>query len=510
MITRALFGLVLLFSTVVSGLHAQDEKPKVTLTTEADFLALHVSGKAPAGTTALQYRFAESGEIAEAAAWTAVSAKVSDDGGFQFDLPLKSSRWSEIQVRALKGADEVAKKLSRSRVDVFEWLKPERIAAMPEAERGVWSAYMKRSIERREAEFDILASECRKLGIAKASPAPGNRAELEKDSDTPIEWYSSAEAVKLAEAVMSYQTPSGGWSKAVNYTQGSRKPGAHWTAQKGDQWHYCGTIDNRTTTEQVKLLAGVYSATKREDVKTALMRGLEYLWEAQFPNGGWPQNYPIESGYHEAITLNDDAMVHVLEVMLLIAEKSPPFAFAEDGLQKRAQAAYDKGIDCLAAAQVRIDGKLAVWCAQHDPLDLGPVHARTKEPPSLSGGESAELVKFLMRKAPISDKTTAMIEPALAWFESHKLTGLRKGKNEAGKTDYIEDASSTEVYWARFYDLKTGNAIFPGSQDGINYPTFREMAAKNKVAYDFMVTKPRDVIGKEVERWKKRMTKEKK
>ncbi len=100
-----------------------------------------------------------------------------------------------------------------------------------------------------------------------------------------------------------------------------------------------------------------------------------------------------------------------------------------------------------------------------------------------------------------------MIGHALAWFEAHKLTGLRKGRNAAGKTDYIEDPASAEVYWARFYDLKTGKPIFPGAEDGVNYPTHREMAAKNKVAYDFMTPKPAELIGKEVTRWKKRLKK---
>lgn len=501
-ILPSLIALIFTFS-----LPAQEEKPKITLTVEADFLALHVNGKAPAGATSVQYRFAEAGEIAETAEWLPFNGKIAEDGGFQFELPLKASRWSELHVRAVKDAAELAKKTTRTREDVLEWLKPERIAALNDPERAAWNAYMKRSNERRAREFDLLAAECRNLGLPKAEPAPGNRAELEKDSDTPTEWYSTAEAVKLAEAIISYQTPTGGWSKAVDYKLGPRKPGTHWTAQKGEQWHYCGTFDNRTTTEQLKLLAGVYSATKRDDAKAALMRGLEYVFEAQFPNGGWPQNYPVESGYHEAITLNDDAMVHVLEVLLLIAQKEQPFAFADDALAIRAKTAFEKGIDCLAAAQVKIDGKLTVWCAQHDPISLEPVHARTKEPPSLSGGESAGLVKFLMRKAPITEQTKAMIDHALAWFESHKLTGLRKGKNTAGKTDYIEDPASTEVYWARFYDIKTGKAIFPGAQDGINYPAFSEMAAKNKVAYDFMVTKPGELIGKEISRWEKRLKK---
>jgi PelA/Pel-15E family pectate lyase len=94
----------------------------------------------------------------------------------------------------------------------------------------------------------------------------------------------------------------------------------HWSNQSDDGWHYCGTFDNRTTTEQIKFLAGVFTATKRDDVKAALMKGLDYVFAAQYPNGGWPQNVPVERGYHEAITLNDDAMVHILEVLHGLAE----------------------------------------------------------------------------------------------------------------------------------------------------------------------------------------------
>lgn len=35
------------------------------------------------------------------------------------------------------------------------------------------------------------------------------------------------------------------------------------------------------------------------------------------------------------------------------------------------------------------------------------------------------------------------------------------------------------------------------------------MAAKNKVAYDFMTNKPAELLGKEVQRWKKRLNKAK-
>ncbi|MBK8093491.1 MAG: hypothetical protein IPK32_16295 [Verrucomicrobiaceae bacterium] len=70
---------------------------------------------------------------------------------------------------------------------------------------------------------------------------------------------------------------------------------------------------------------------------------------------------------------------------------------------------------------------------------------------------------------------------------------MRKTKNDQGKTDYIADPASTEVLCARFYDLKTAKPIFAGADDGIVYSTFQEMAAKNKVAYDFFSTRPAEL-----------------
>lgn len=284
----------------------------------------------------------------------------------------------------------------------FTLLTDELLAGLPAAEQKEWSSFMSASRERAAGERRILDEECRRTGLEKPRPAPGSRKEFEFDSDTPPEWFGGADNLKLAETVISYQTPSGGWSKAVDYSKGPRQPGTHWTAQTGDAWHYCGTFDNRTTTEQIKFLAGVFTATGREDVRAALQKGLDYVFAAQYPNGGWPQNYPVERGYHEAITLNDDAMTHVLELLLAVSKGEKLFTFADEPLKQRARAAFDKGVGCLAAMQVKTGGKPTVWCAQHHPLTLEPVKARLKEPPSLSGGESANLVKFLMRSGPVT------------------------------------------------------------------------------------------------------------
>jgi PelA/Pel-15E family pectate lyase len=383
---------------------------------------------------------------------------------------------------------------------------PERIAQMAAPERAEWEVYLKQSQKLAMAERAKLAEELTTAKSNVSEPAPNNSLMFEVSSRKADDaWFASDEAKQLVPIVLSYQTPSGGWSKAVDYSNGPRKPGMHWTSQKSPGWHYCGTLDNRSTTEQIRFLAACYSATKDEACRDAALAGIEWLLKAQFPSGGWPQVYPLEPGYHEAITLNDNAMVHALQLLMAVSKGAAPYTFAEQHLRQRTANAVQRGLDCLYRCQIIIDGRPTLWCAQHDPIDLKPTAARAKEPPSISGGEGAELVKFLMREADDSPEARKAIQAGIDWLSAHKITNLRKTKNEAGKTDYVTDDESTEVYWARFYDLKTQLPVFAGAQDGIVYSSFSEMAQHNKVAYDYFTTKPRDVVTKEIPRWKKRV-----
>ncbi len=384
----------------------------------------------------------------------------------------------------------------------------ERIATLPASERAEWEKYLARSEVGSLKDRRVLAAEMVETGLPASRPAPSNSKEFELGSKVNDEWLTGPEASSLADVVISFQTPSGGWSKAVNYSAGPRPKGTHWTTQSGQGWHYCGTLDNRSTTEQIRFLAYLYSTNHRTEYRDSALHGLQWLLDAQFPNGGWPQVYPLEPGYHEAITLNDNAMTHAIQLLLEVGSGRAPFEFVKVPLRAQASAAAMKGIECLMDAQIVLDGIACVWCAQHDPLTLKPVAARLKEPPSLSGGESAELVKFLMREAPDTPSTRKAIEAAVAWFAEHKITGLKTTKDAKGKTDYIADPASTEVMWARFYDLKTQLPIFAGSDDGIIYASYSEMAQKNKVGYNYFTTRPQDLITKEVMRWKKRIGKD--
>ena len=195
-----------------------------------------------------------------------------------------------------------------------------RIKELSSTEQSRWKDYLQRSQTNALADAAAVQAEvvANKMTNPLRAPSGGDFKLSVKTGDA---WYAGDEAKQLADAVLSYQTPTGGWSKHTGYNKGPRQPGMQWTSQNepGQAAHYVATFDNGSTTEQLYFLANVWHATKREDCKAAFVKGLNFIFVAQFPNGGWPQVYPLEGGYHDDITFNDDAMTHILELLHDIA-----------------------------------------------------------------------------------------------------------------------------------------------------------------------------------------------
>ena len=56
------------------------------------------------------------------------------------------------------------------------------------------------------------------------------------------------------------------------------------------------------TTGELRFLARAFRATNEPRYQQAFLKGLSHILEAQYPNGGWPQYYPLskklQSSYH--------------------------------------------------------------------------------------------------------------------------------------------------------------------------------------------------------------------
>jgi PelA/Pel-15E family pectate lyase len=377
-----------------------------------------------------------------------------------------------------------------------------RVGTLATNEQAAWLAYLARSETNALADRAALQSEVAAQGMSNALRAP-NGGDFKLPAESGDAWYASDTAKQVATVVLSYQTPAGGWSKHTGYGKGARQKGMQFTSQNepGQKPHYLGTFDNRATTEEMTFLAAVWQATKREDCKVGFLKGLDYIFAAQYPNGGWPQVYPLEGEYHDDITFNDDAMTRILELLQDVVDGDPAYAFVDEAHRQRAADVLKTGIQCVLKTQIVQAEKQTAWCAQYDALTLRPASARKMEPATLSGLESAHILKFLMTVTNPSPGMIRSIESGLEWFDRVKVTGLTKSTVD-GKTAYVADASSSKIYWARFYDLTDSRPVFPG-RDGVSYNSFAEMAANNKLGYDYYTTLPGSIVSNGQKKWRK-------
>ncbi len=316
----------------------------------------------------------------------------------------------------------------------------------------------------------------------------------------PAAWYAGAEARTLAASIIQYQTPAGGWPKNTDMTA---PPSAAYLAEtKFD--HRAPTIDNDATFTQLRYLAQVITAHDDPELRTAFNRGFDYLLAAQYPNGGWPQYFPLINGYYTHITYNDDAMVNVLTLLRAAAHGKPPYAFVDATRRAQASAAVEKGIACILRTQVKQDGWLTVWCAQHDETTLAPAGARNFEPASLSGDESAGLVRFLMEVENPAPEIIAAIEGAVAWFRAVAVHGVRVEEvtDAEGKKDRraVSDPTAPPI-WARFYELGTNRPVFTGRDKVIRYD-FNAIERERRAGYNYFGNWPARLLEKDHPRWR--------
>jgi PelA/Pel-15E family pectate lyase len=265
------------------------------------------------------------------------------------------------------------------------------------------------------------------------------------------------------------------------------------------------TIDNGATTLPLRFLALVVNATPGGKYQAAFERGLDYLFAAQYANGGWPQFFPLrKGGYYSHITFNDNAMVNVLLLLRAAAKGEPPYTFVDKARRARAKEAVARGVECILGAQIRQGDKLTAWCAQHDEKDLSPVGARKFEPPSLSGAESVGIVRFLMGEPKPSPEVIAAIEGAVAWFRAVAITGLRQERfiDAAGKPDKrVVGDPSAGLLWARFYELGSNRPIFTG-RDGIIRYSLSEIEQERRAGYAYYGDWPAALLSRDYPQWR--------
>jgi PelA/Pel-15E family pectate lyase len=384
-------------------------------------------------------------------------------------------------------------------------ITPERIAQLPKPQQAAWREYLDRSIRQKDADRAVLLAELKATGLTEALIPPSGSSAKTIPLTQSAEWYDSAEARRIADAIVSFQTPAGGWSKNLNMADHARRKGESFAPNNlshylgpddfdtpaDPHWNYVGTLDNDATTTELHFLAKVIGAAKdNARYRACFLRGIDYLFAAQFPNGGWPQVWPLEGGYHDAITFNDGAVTETLELLADVAKRKDVFRFVPAEVAKQARSSVARGIDCILATQI------TVWGQQHDALTLQPVAGRNYEPRAECSSESAGIMLFLMNLPDPSPRVVAAVHAAARWFEQTAMHGKSYLRSREGAQ--LIDSVDGKPLWARYYEIGTRRPIF-GDRDKSIHDNMAEISEERRKGYSWYNQAPQAALNRYAE-----------
>jgi PelA/Pel-15E family pectate lyase len=383
--------------------------------------------------------------------------------------------------------------------DQFLPLVEARIAALPETEQVAWRKYFEVSQQIAKA---VPAATVPDFSPDKplAAPLAGARHSKGLKTDADPKMYATEEARAQASRVGEWQSAAGGWTKGNDYavSPGPKKG-------KPDVWS-AGTFDNNATIMELRYLALVITAASDDaraaGWRTSFQRGLQYVFNAQYPNGGFPQIYPLVGGYHDAITYNDNAMGRVLEFLGDIATGQREFAFV--AAEQRAEAArrLALGISCVLKTQiVEPSGRRTVWCQQHDMLTLKPCAARNFEPIAASAAESTALMQLLMKRTVATAEVVAAVDDAAAWLEKVALRDVVWDRSSYPSK--LVPKPGAELLWARMYELETDRPVF-GDRDRLIHYEVGEISPERQKGYSWYSEYATSTL-KAVKKWRSKL-----
>jgi PelA/Pel-15E family pectate lyase len=368
------------------------------------------------------------------------------------------------------------------------WFEPvtlERVIALLTDQQRPWLEYLALSRKHFAEEKAFRAAEAAAARIPDLKLAPYATV-FGVNLDQPVAWFATPEGRRITVNILSYQTPTGGWSKRLDLSKEPRAPGTDFVSEHNA--HYEGTFDNDSVTTQMRALARAVKATGSDPARAAFLRGLNYIFIAQYPNGGWPQIYPIEGGYHDAIPYNDDAVTNNLALLREIATGRPDFDFVPVEQRREAGTRADRGIACVLASQIRVEGKLTGWCQQHDALTLKPCAARAFEPAGMSSSESADVMHFLISLPAPSLAVVASIKGVAEWLKKNAIMGFA-WRNTPDNGRLLIPEPGAGPLWSRLYEIGTDRPIFGGANYKVLYDV-NQVSRERRGGYNWYPNSP--------------------
>ncbi|OYU42499.1 MAG: pectate lyase, partial [Burkholderiales bacterium PBB4] len=198
--------------------------------------------------------------------------------------------------------------------------------------------------------------------------------------------------------------------------------------------------------------------------------------------GGWPQVWPLQGGYHDSFTINDNAIVEVAELLDAIAAGREQYAFVPPTVRERAQVAEKRAIAALLATQVVVAGRRSLWGQQHDALTLAPTSARNYEPAALCSSESASILVYLMTLPTPSQDIVEAIEGGIAALRALGIEGKAWRKVSELDGRLLVSQPGAPTVWARYYDITTLQPVF-GDRDKSLHDNVADLSLERRNGY---------------------------
>ena len=245
-------------------------------------------------------------------------------------------------------------------------------------------------------------------------------------------------AKNAADALIYGQHPLGGWDYIIDFDSTGLESWYKEVASKyaygwEEYRHHYGncTFDDNTTQGATAYLLRLYRITGLPEYLGPLQKAMEFILVSQYPNGGWPQRFPLKyelvrdgiPGYPFMYTLNDNAMSNTIDLLL--------DAYEQLGDQRYLTAAR-KGGDFFILSQGPEDQ--AGWAEQFD-MNLQPCWGRTHEPPAFMPRQTLNTIRTLEQLFLCTGdrKYLSPIPTALDWLEKCGLRMLEDGSVEAAR-----------------------------------------------------------------------------
>ena len=264
---------------------------------------------------------------------------------------------------------------------------------------------------------------------------------------TGNEYYYQA-AQKAANAIIWGQSHEGGWNYMIDFA-GDRSLKEWYNTIGKNGWrleefqHFYGnsTFDDDITSDAARFLLRMYLEKLEPGYKPVLDKAIGFILKSQYPNGGWPQRFPLKYDYSKNgnpdyssfYTFNDDVIwenVHFL-VQCYLALGEERFL---DPIQR--------GMNFYLLSQ----DSCGAWAQQLN-MKMEAAGARTYEPtaflPSATCENALLLLKFYQYTG--DKKFINRIPDAIKWLEETKLPA---GQAEGGRTHptFVDVVTHKPIY----------------------------------------------------------------